>query len=214
MKKTVGLLSSIAGVLVLAAQSAESAVLDLNHEPGRPVIDTDGNPPAFGGPTIADVDLPYEDLLFYIDVFSLQGTESVGDLFRFTVSIEDFVQIGTPIVSVSTAPNVSIFALSADEIEYEWSFEASDAVNTTLAAFSVPAGLIGMRPDDDLTDLNLAAVFASAGTSLGIWDPVGMTVTGTVEYDVQRVPLPASVFLLGGALAGLGVFKRKKGSVA
>jgi hypothetical protein len=41
-----------------------------------------------------------------------------------------------------------------------------------------------------------------------------MNATGTVQYDVQTVPLPASVFLLGGALAGLGVFKRKKRSCA
>ncbi len=209
MKKT---LATLAGAAALAlGTSVQAAVIELAYIGGDPVVDTDGNPSQTPtpGPTLADIDWHrFSTIDLQIQIRSLHGTETDGDLFQFTFSEQDFVEVGD-LTPVSSRSNVSIFNANPGEIEWNWSYDGTEAVGDVLATFTLGTLDLGLRPHDDLPDIDLDAVSAPAGTALGVWDPVAGVDVSSVSYDLQAVPVPASVFLLGGAMAGLGALRRR-----
>jgi hypothetical protein len=209
MKHAVGIVVGL--VLSAGVNAATAASIDLNYANSQPVVDTDGQLTSTGQPTLPDIHwCRFCPLPLNIEVFGLSGLESVNDTFDFTISIQDFTQLDEPITSMFLAPNVSILNANLGEIEYRWTYSGTEAVDDVLATFELPTLALGLRPDDEFTDLNLAVIAASSAAPFGVWNPVDSISSGTVQYDVQAVPLPASVFLLGGALMGLGVVKRRR----
>lgn len=209
MKTTIAVL---AGTAILALSSpVQAANVALYFANGGPIVDdTDGNPSTVPGDTIPDIDTyPGAQVDVDIRIFSLTGNEQVGDTFEFTISQEDSNQVAG-LSNLGLGSGVTTLFVDPADIQYEWTFGANSAVGDVLATVGVQATLgLGMRPDNDRTDLDLAAVDTSSAVDFGVWEPVQQMAVETAGYDLQAVPVPASVFLLGGALAGLGAMRRR-----
>lgn len=204
---------SLAAAVMFAAGAASAASVHLTYATGAPVVDTDGQLTSFGGPTLPDIDwYDFSSIDLNIAVFGLDLGDIVGDTFDFTFSEQDFVEIGD-LTSLFIAPNVSIINQNAGEIEYRWALDGSEAAGYVLASVNVETLDLGFRPHDEFADLILAATGTTA-PSFGIWNPVLAARQGDVEYDAQEVPLPAGILLLGGALVGLRLVRRKAGPSA
>lgn len=188
----------LAAAALLAAGAANAAVIHLTYVPNPPVVDTDGQMP------LADIDWKSFSIIpLHIKVFSLDGSERVGDVVDFGFSNIDFSEIRN-LTTVASAVNV-FSTPPGPALFFAWTFSGAEAVGSVLATVNVETLLLGIRPHDDVGDLLLASFMPS----LTVWDPVFSVSVGSVAYDAQTVPLPAGVFLLGGALAGLGALRRR-----
>lgn len=168
--------------------SAHAAVIELAYTNGNPVVDTDG---VTG---LADIDwFSNSTLSLDIQLRALGGAPT-GSEFEFTVSLVDFSEVNN-ISSVLLGSGMSIDTASTDEIEYIWQPTGTEVVGDTLATFMFETIDLGLRPHDDLADINLTITsILGQGAELKIFDPISGLDADVVSYDVQAIPLPASIF--------------------
>lgn len=86
-------------------------------------------------------------------------------------------------------------------INYSLDFDLADG--DLIGSFVFTTGVLGIKPDDDQSDLLL-----SSSTST-VFDPATGAFAQLSGIDLQTVPVPASVLLLMGGLGALAGLRRR-----
>lgn len=125
---------------------------------------------------------------------------------------EDFVEFVFPFPVVITEVDFDLVG-SNDDFRYGFDSDFSGRIGTgdfLSAEIDIPGDTVfGDDGGESFGNSAYLAWFVGAFDNRDEWKVTSLTVEFTPPNNIEEIPLPASIFLLGGALAGLGLLRRR-----